>query len=360
MNKKNLFISIAVGIIVSGTTLYYAFRNVPAGELFHYLATINYWWIVPATVIILTSFCLRVYRWQLLLGGDGNIGFWQAFHPLMIGFMLNCVFPGRIGEIGRPLILKKKEDYPFSRALATVAAERVFDSLLLVIMLAAVLSAIPIDPGRDIVFGGYRLNRDTLTAASSGLVKLCMLVVAGVVLVSWGRSRRLVIAAVERLPAVFGFAGGGIRDKVKRYAADPLVHIVENVAAGFSLVKSPRLLLACTLLSVLIWALMALSYYVVSMGAPGVEIGFAQMTAVMVIVCFFIALPSIPGYWGIWEAGGVFALALFGVNAREAAGFTLANHAIQMLPIIVIGLGSALVTGVNLWQVAFKPSRAET
>ena len=28
----------------------------------------------------------------------------------------------------------------------------------------------------------------------------------------------------------------------------------------------------------------------------------------MIIICFFIALPSVPGYWGIWEAGGVFAL----------------------------------------------------
>jgi uncharacterized protein (TIRG00374 family) len=228
-----------------------------------------------------------------------------------------------------------------------------------VILLALVLATTPIDPGREMVFGGYHLNRNTLTAISSGLIKLCMLVVAGVILVTWKRSRRLIIAVIERLPVFFAFAGSGFRDKIRQYVAAPLVHVVENVAAGFSLVKSPRLLLACTLLSVLIWALMALAYYVVSLGAPGVEISFAQMTAVMVIVCFFIALPSIPGYWGIWEAGGVFALTLFGVNAREAAGFTLANHAIQLLPIIVIGLISALVTGVNLWQVAFKPNGAE-
>ncbi len=358
MNRKSLLISVAVGIVVSGITLYYAFRNVPAGELVRYLGTINYWWIVPATVIILVSFGLRVYRWQLLLGSD-DIGFWQAFHPLMIGFMLNCVFPGRIGEVARPLILKKQQDYPFSRGLATVAAERVFDSLLLVVLLAVVLSVVPIDPGREMTFGGYQLNRETLTAASSGLVKLCLLVVLGVVLVSWTPSRGLIIAVVQKLPEFFRFAGDGFRDKIQRYVAAPLVHVVENVAAGFSLVRDPRLLAACALLSVLIWALMALAYYVVSLGAPGVGISLAQMTAVMVIVCFFIALPSIPGYWGIWEAGGVFALTLFGVNAREAAGFTLANHAIQLLPIIVIGLMSALLTGVNLWQVAFKPNGAE-
>ena len=34
------------------------------------------------------------------------------------------------------------------------------------------------------------------------------------------------------------------------------------------------------------------------------------------------------------------------------AGFTLANHAIQTLPIIMIGTGSALITGVNIWRAS--------
>jgi hypothetical protein len=48
----------------------------------------------------------------------------------------------------------------------------------------------------------------------------------------------------------------------------------------------------------------------------------------------------------------VFALALFGISARDAAGFTLANHAVQMLPVIAVGMGSAVITGVNIWQVS--------
>ena len=73
----------------------------------------------------------------------------------------------------------------------------------------------------------------------------------------------------------------------------------------------------------------------------------------MVVVCFFIALPSAPGFWGLWEAGGVFALALFGVPAKDAAGFTLVNHAVQMFPVILLGLLSALITSVNIWQLTY-------
>ena len=74
----------------------------------------------------------------------------------------------------------------------------------------------------------------------------------------------------------------------------------------------------------------------------------------MVIVCFFISLPSAPGFWGLWEAGGVFALSLFGITAKEAAGFTLANHAIQVLPVIIAGFVSAMLLSVNIRQMSYQ------
>jgi uncharacterized membrane protein YbhN (UPF0104 family) len=71
----------------------------------------------------------------------------------------------------------------------------------------------------------------------------------------------------------------------------------------------------------------------------------------MVIVCFFIALPSVPGFWGLWEAGGVFALALFGISNQQAVAYTLVNHAAQLFPVISIGLLSAMVTSVNIFKI---------
>ena len=49
---------------------------------------------------------------------------------------------------------------------------------------------------------------------------------------------------------------------------------------------------------------------------------------------------------------GAVAMALFGVPVKEAAGFTLANHAVQMFPIIIAGLYSAVITGVKIRQFA--------
>ena len=89
-----------------------------------------------------------------------------------------------------------------------------------------------------------------------------------------------------------------------------------------------------------------------ALGCPGIEISFLEMYAVMIILCFFISLPSVPGFWGLWEAGGVFALLIFGVPAKEAAGFTLTNHVFQMVPVIIVGLVSSIITGANIVQVA--------
>ena len=64
-------------------------------------------------------------------------------------------------------------------------------------------------------------------------------------------------------------------------------------------------------------------------------------------------MPSVPGWWGLWEAAGVFAMSLFGVSAKEAAGFTLANHALQVFPVIIVGVVSAMILSVNIRHMSF-------
>jgi len=351
---KKIGVSLVLGLIVSILALYLAFRNVPFNDLVTYFASINYVWIPPAVAVILLSFALRAYRWKIILESAGNIRFWQSFHPLMIGFMINCILPGRVGELARPAILQKKENIPFSTGLATVATERVFDIGMLIILFAVLLVNIEIDPGLDIVFGKYHLNKATLMTVGKGTFKLLLLLIAGIALMAFNKTRNLIKNLITRMPGMFFFAGPDFKKKIKRNISEPLASIVENFAAGFTLIKYPMKMCACFSLSVLVWGLAAFSYYLVSLGCPGIELSFTEITAVMIIICFFIALPSVPGYWGIWEAGGVFALLLFGVSSKDAAGFTLANHAIQIFSVVLAGLVSAMITSVNIWQVSYE------
>jgi hypothetical protein len=55
-------------------------------------------------------------------------------------------------------------------------------------------------------------------------------------------------------------------------------------------------------------------------------------------------------------------MSLFGTSPNAAAGFTLANHAVQMFPVIIVGFISAIITSVNIWQVSYekKPIEPQT
>lgn len=350
--KKNTGISLLIGVIVSVVALYFALKNVPASELAAYMITIEYSWVVLSIVVSILSFLIRAYRWQILLGSERQIGYWQAFHPLMIGFMVNCILPGRVGEVIRPIVLKQKSKVPFTTGIATVAAERAFDLLMLIGLFVVVMSTVRIDPNLDIQFGAYHLNKETLLSIFSGMVNLSILLVAGIVFIAFENNRKRINKCIMWGPNLFFWIRDGDKTRLKEKICVPLTKLVDSFATGFAKVKDLKALLVCTGLSMIIWGLSALSYYVMSLGCPGIGLTFYEITAMMVILCFFIALPSVPGYWGIWEAGGVFALLLFGVAKKDAAGYTLASHAIQTLPVVLVGLYSALHTGINIFKVS--------
>ena len=347
--KKNEKISIVIGFVISITAFYFAFKNVPFNELLNYLASINYFWLFPSVFVVFISFALRAFRWMLILEPAGKVGFWKAFHPMMIGFMLNCILPGRVGEVTRPAILQKKENIPFSTGLATVVAERIFDSSILIVLFGVILFFVDIEPQLSISFGKYNLNRETLISISGNIFKLMIILIIGIILFSFKTTRQSVKWTINKIPLLFLSTSLSLKNKIQKICAF-LICFIDNISTGFSFIRDPKKISICIGLSFIIWGLSAFSFYIMALGCPNIRLSYLELFAVMIIICFFIAIPSVPGYWGIWEAGGVFALSLFGIQAKEAAGFTLANHAIQMFPIIVVGIISAMLTRVNIRQ----------
>jgi uncharacterized protein (TIRG00374 family) len=196
MNKK-LFTSLALGVLLSGLALYLAFRNVPIEQLLHYLGTINYWWIGPMVVLVLATFALRVVRWQIILNQAGTVTYWRAFHPLMIGFMMNCVLPGRIGEFARPVILKKNDNIPIATGLGTVAAERVFDFITLIGLLVLISGTIAGRPDLTVECFGVQLTSQRLTAAAWMMIGSSIALLLFLSLIAVPGSRRLIKAIIQ-------------------------------------------------------------------------------------------------------------------------------------------------------------------
>lgn len=355
---KNVAYSLILGIALSGIALYLAFRNVPLAQLVQYLSSINYFWVLPSGMLVLLSFALRAVRWRIILHSVRKVSFWGAFHPMMIGFMINCILPGRLGEMARPVILQKRDQVPFSSGIATVAAERVFDIALLVILFGLMSAFVQIDPNLSIEFGRYRLDHKTLASVGSGMLQLMGLFIAGIALISFQKTRSMMNRFVMKIPSLFFFATPSFKTWMETKVCLVITGIFENLASGFSLIKHPKRIALCVALSVCIWGLSVVSFSVFAIGCPGIHLSFFEMGAVLIIVCFFIALPSAPGFWGLWEAGGIFAMSLFGVFRNEAAGFTLANHAIQVFPVIIAGLVSSAITGIRIMEVVREEGKS--
>jgi hypothetical protein len=343
-----------LGTAVSIAALYLAFRNVPLADLLTYMASIDLAWIIPTVVLVWGGFALRAARWRYILLSTHSIGFSAAYHPLIVGFMINCILPGRVGEVARPLMLFQRETIPVSTGLATVVVERVLDLIILLGLFMLVLSHLKIGAGQAFEFSGYHLDRDILQHIFNLMLKGSAVLIAFILLISLKTTRSAANRLILRLPNLLFTAGDGFKRKVERKICMPMTRSIENISQGMTLVRNPVRTTVCLGFSLAVWSTAALSYYVFSIGCPAIELNPFQMTAVMVIICFVIALPSVPGFWGLWEAGGVFALALFGVPEKEAAGFTLANHAVQIIPVILAGMISAWISGVNIVKVSYQ------
>lgn len=349
LNKKT-YISFVIGLLFSAIALYFTFINIPLSELAGYLKKIDYFWLLPSLVLALLSYALRIWRWQLILMPVKRSGFWSAFHPLVIGFMINCILPGRVGEIARPAIYYKKENVEFSKVLGTVAIERIFDALALLVFFIYILATITIDPAMEITFAGYHLTPAVLDNLWKTTLVISVVLIGLMALISFSETRKSINSIILKLPDLFFMLGKPARESIRKNICLKITHFLNHLSVGFEILKSPGYLLLSIVLSLVLWWLLGWSFYVLTFGCPGIHISFLQAFAVEIIICFFIMLPSVPGYWGLWEAGGVFGLMIFGIPAKEAAGLTLTYHFFHLIPVILIGIVSAMIIGINIMQ----------
>ena len=149
--KRNVilqFLKYSVSLIVAVGLLWLVLRDVAVEEMIQKLDQLNYFWIGLSVVFGLISYVVRAYRWELLLSPLGyRPGFTNTFLAVMVAYLANMLLP-RLGEVARCGLLKKSSEVPVSASLGTVVAERVFD-LILLLLLMAVTFILEFDKLRD-------------------------------------------------------------------------------------------------------------------------------------------------------------------------------------------------------------------
>lgn len=318
---------LVLGVVISAALVLYVFRDVEWNKSWRYIVEADRGWMALAVALATFPFALRVPRWRLLLRHeDGTAVDWSAlWHSIAIGFAANNVLPFRAGEVLRIGAVSRLGRVPFATALSSVAVERVLDALVAVGLLSLALTRGGIDPALTLTEGGRPLSQVATLVGTLGLVALA---IAG--LAAWQRSATLGLAR-RLLPG--------------NRVGNALYHFGERVLLGISALSDPRTAFPVVGWSLVIWLCNGAAFYA-TFAAFGFDIPFTGALILQGALMVGIALPSTPGYFGVFETSISVALAaLYQVPLEAGFAYGLMFHVTTFIPITLMGAWSAVTTG---------------
>ena len=140
MKKKILSVVQYLFFLLIGLVLLWlVFRKIDVKDVVVEIQGAKYEWLLLSLVLGIFSHIARAMRWNILIRSMGYKPDTQTtFYAVMVGYMANTAFP-RLGEVTRCGVLAKKKDIPFNSLFGTVISERVFDMIVLVVIIIAVI-----------------------------------------------------------------------------------------------------------------------------------------------------------------------------------------------------------------------------
>lgn len=131
LSTLNFLVFFLIGLFL----LWLVFRKINIGEVFNQIFNANYWWIMLSFLFGATSHFIRALRWNILINSLGyKTKALTTFYAVMVGYLANMAIP-RLGEISRCGMLNKKDKIPMNSLLGSVLAERMFDFIILLLLI---------------------------------------------------------------------------------------------------------------------------------------------------------------------------------------------------------------------------------
>ena len=300
-----------LGLFTSLVFLWLAFRGQNLGQIRDLLAAADYRYLAPAVLIYFAGVVFRTARWRVLLRPVKTLSAPTLFPIVVIGYMANNLLPARTGELVRAYVLSVREGVSKSTSLATIAIERIFDGLtmILFVLVASLL---------------IRLNEQmqALTILATAIFSVLLLGLVGYA--ASRRFQRFVLAPLYR------FLPTRIAGRLEAVATA----FIEGLA---SLRSGPAVLMVIAT-SILAWLSEAGMYLIVAT-AFNLEMTWSVALLTTAIANLFTLLPSSPGYVGIFEAGVLAVLVgLLAYPEAQALSYALLLHVALWLPVTLLGL----------------------
>lgn len=308
----------ALGIALSALLLWWTLRGEDLGEVARVLRESDPWYWLAATIAGTVIFPLRALRWRVILAPlEGRLPFAPLWQATAIGMMINNVAPLRAGEFARAFVLSRSQPrIPFTAAFASLGVDRIFDAVVVfgLLLLATLDPAFPSDA---------RVGTLTVGAYS----KLLAIVLGSAV---------AALYLLVLFPTSFGALAEGITGRIAPKFAPRVRALVDAFSSGLAVLRSPSLTLSVLGWTLLHWLMNALAFWF-GFRALGIEAPLTASLFLQGVIAIGVALPSSPGFFGVFEAAATSGLLLYGIANTPAVSWALGFHILTFIPITVIG-----------------------
>jgi glycosyltransferase 2 family protein len=305
--KRKYGKAIWLGLAVSTFFVWFAVRSIDAEALRLALKDINYWAVVASGAAVAMGIVCRSIRWRVIANSPSaeHSAFSRATN---IGVLANMIFPARAGEVIRILALIKITSYKLPRALASAMIDRFVD--VLVLLLSGLLVYLYIPKAAILERWLFALGAILFTG------------VMAIGLVFWRKDmfRKLGRVWLQRI--------------LRRWALKPEVFLSEFFRE-LKMLAHGRLPINLFGISSVIWCL---DYLAVSSILTALHLSLPIEAALLlwVFLAASSALPSAPGYVGVYQVAAIFALSFYGVEASRAVAVALVLQAATLVVAILM------------------------
>lgn len=293
-----------------------AFRKIDYAELLYAMKRADYYYFLPAILITLFQFYLRSVRWKYLVDPLKKVSVMSLLSAVSIGYMANNILPARIGEFVRAYALGNKEGVSISASFATVVVERILDMLTVFILMLAVLYLIQLPP--------EKAATEQMLKQGGGAAALIFFLFL-IILFYFKKHRLFFMEFISKI----------IRPVSDR-TAEKLCSFFDSFVGGLSILQNGKHLFPIVIYSFAVWLISSLPIYLI-LTSFGYQMPYSISIFILVLLAFAVAIPSAPGFIGTFHYACATGLEIFGATKEEALSVAIILHAINFLPITLVG-----------------------
>ena len=310
----------ALSFLVSGVLLYYSLRGVDWAGVWRTVTGAKWGYLAGGAAITSCSYFLRSVRWRILLNAEGKFSVGTVFWANMAGYLGNNFLPARAGELLRSVLISSRSALSNTYVLTTALSERLMDVIALVLGASVVL--LSVDPKPRWM---EDLSRTMAIVAAVGAITIMVLPHTG----------KLLETILQRIPLP-----GGLRKT--------LIRLAGQILLGMRAFHDWGRFAGFVFLTLVIWTFDSAAAIVTARGL-GLNFSFGVALLLLTGMGLGSALPSTPGYVGVYQFVAVSILTPFGIPRDAALAYILVVQVSGYVVVTLFGLpGLYMLQGGSL------------